>query len=80
MRIIEHRKENVENAFSINADVKGKKILLVDDVRTTGSTARACAKVLIENGASEVALLTSAIAPPRGDDKKWKINFLDLFR
>jgi competence protein ComFC len=80
MRIIEHRKENVENAFSINADVKGKKILLVDDVRTTGSTARACAKKLIENGASEVALLTGAVAPPRGDDKKWKLNFLDLLR
>ena len=78
--VVEKRSENVENAFSINADVKGKKILLVDDVRTTGSTARACAKELIENGASEVALLTSAIAPPRRVDKKWKLNFLDLFR
>jgi hypothetical protein len=39
-------------------DVSGKSILLFDDVYTTGNTARACAKRLVENGARHVTLIT----------------------
>ncbi|MDO5023110.1 MAG: ComF family protein [Eubacteriales bacterium] len=59
------REKNVQDVYRICHEAKGLNLLLVDDVRTTGSTARACAKELIENGAASVSLLTAAIAPPR---------------
>ncbi len=52
------REENVRGCFSFNpkyaASVKGKKILLVDDVITTGTTMEECAKILKQNNAQEV--------------------------
>lgn len=56
------RKENMINAFSIkpNADIKDKKILLVDDVATTGATLLECAKVLKQNGAKKVYAIVIA--------------------
>ena len=55
------RKKNLINAFKIvNKDIKGKHVLLIDDVRTTGSTIIECARVLRENGAGKVSALTLA--------------------
>lgn len=58
------RFENVRNAFVFNPenDVRGKIIVLTDDVVTTGATAEACARVLTKAGAKEVRLLTFAKA------------------
>lgn len=58
------RFENVKDAFAFNLDrpVKGKIIVLIDDVVTTGATADACARELLKNGAGEVRLLTFAKA------------------
>ena len=48
------RKKNMEKAFKIsNSVVKYRKIILVDDIYTTGSTVDACAKVLLAAGACE---------------------------
>lgn len=47
---------NVHNAFGSIQAVEGKRILLVDDVFTTGSTALNCARALINAGASKTIL------------------------
>ena len=52
------RKKNIENAFKIPKNklglVKSKRILLVDDITTTGATIFECAKTLKKSGAHEV--------------------------
>lgn len=50
----EQRKKNVDAFYSSDTDLKGKKIILCDDVLTTGSTMNKCAQLLIEMNASEV--------------------------
>lgn len=56
------RRANVEGAFRAKKPraVQGKRVLLIDDVMTTGATASSCARVLKRAGASYVALLTVA--------------------
>ncbi|MBI5072125.1 ComF family protein [Candidatus Falkowbacteria bacterium] len=56
------RKENVGNAFSVVDSLKilNKKIVLLDDVTTTGATMEECAKVLKNAGAKEVLGLALA--------------------
>lgn len=52
---------NVHNAFDVAEDVRGKTILIVDDVFTTGSTMNECAKMLVKNGAKAVYTATVSI-------------------
>lgn len=54
---IRKRAENAKNSFrpAKNIDVKGKRIILIDDVCTTGSTLSACAEILLNAGAKDVA-------------------------
>ncbi|MDP8219649.1 MAG: ComF family protein [Candidatus Theseobacter exili] len=56
------RKRNVEDIFEVvdKELVKGKSIMLVDDVITTGSTVNACAKTLIKSGAVNVRVIVAA--------------------
>jgi ComF family protein len=61
------RAKTVRGAFAL-ADghgVKGRRVLLIDDVHNSGATAAACARVLHRGGASHVRLLCWARALPR---------------
>ncbi|MBR6012615.1 MAG: ComF family protein [Selenomonadaceae bacterium] len=55
----DERKEVLKDAFSAteDIDVKGKNILILDDIYTTGSTVSECAKVLKKFGAKEIFVL-----------------------
>jgi len=56
------RRRNVKNAFRVSRPelIQNKKILLVDDVFTTGATVDECARILIKNMATRVDVFTLA--------------------
>lgn len=55
----EQRRVNVQGAFAcLISDLHGQRVLLIDDVLTTGATLNACATALLQAGAGEVWALT----------------------
>jgi len=65
------RHSNVLDAFAIRQEsrVKGRRICLVDDIKTSGATLDECAKVLKQAGANEVYALVLAVAGQQGNRK-----------
>jgi ComF family protein len=62
------RRQNLRGAFFVPrpARVAGRHILLIDDIYTTGATARACSRVLMNAGAASVRVATVARAQREG--------------
>lgn len=56
------RMENIKDAFKVkySEKFKNKKILLIDDIYTTGATVNECSRILLRSGADEVNVLTIA--------------------
>lgn len=64
------RQRNVRGAFVVSSPnrLRGRRVVLVDDVMTTGATASACAAALKRAGARQVVVLTLARATPQFPD------------
>jgi ComF family protein len=59
------RRDNMKDAFFANPRfVRGRVVLVVDDVATTGSTLSSCSEALYQSGAADVFALTVARALP----------------
>lgn len=58
------RRRNLKDAFLADEKCDGLSILLIDDVRTTGSTLSECAKTLKNNGCARVYAATCCFAKP----------------
>ena len=56
------RRKNIKNAYKVvnQQKIKDKKIILLDDIYTTGATANECSKVLKQSGAKEILVVTIA--------------------
>jgi len=73
---IRERRQNLSGAFSVPdaGRVRGRDVLLVDDIYTSGATARACSKALMKAGARSVWVATLARAQREGV-AFWDPNF-----
>ena len=60
----EERRKNVEGAFALRrpGDITDRRVVIIDDVFTTGATMNECAAVLKRSGAAQVTALTLARA------------------
>lgn len=58
----QQRKENVKEVYKIQnrQKIENKKVILLDDIYTTGATTQECSKILKQNGAKEILVLTIA--------------------
>ncbi len=54
------RAENIKGAFGVTGDLCNKKILLIDDIYTTGSTINECKRTLMSAGAESIFYITAA--------------------
>jgi ComF family protein len=68
------RQDNVRGAFRVHpkakAQLKGKRVLLIDDVYTTGATVSAVSRILLRSGASVIDVLTFSRVLP--DQLEWE--------
>ncbi len=65
----EERRSNLRGTFALGIDprkIRGKSLLVIDDVKTTGSTLEECASVLKEKGAAYVCGATIAATAAEG--------------
>lgn len=66
------RQDNVRGAFAVpvarNPGIAGRRVLLIDDVLTTGSTVEAATRALLRAGAERVSVLTFARVASRGGE------------
>ncbi|HOQ24282.1 MAG TPA: ComF family protein [Bacillota bacterium] len=74
---LEERRSNVAGAFvaANTGQIRGRRVLLVDDIMTTGFTVSECARVLLAAGATEVHVLTLAVGVV---EEQWLAGILPM--
>ncbi|MCC7147079.1 MAG: ComF family protein [Phycisphaeraceae bacterium] len=66
---LSERLRNIQGSFDVgHVDLRGWSVWLVDDIKTTGATATACARLLRKAGAEKVYLAVAAVANPHHAD------------
>lgn len=63
---VRKRQENLRGAFALQKDVKGLRVILVDDLVTTGAGMAEAARVLRQGGAFEIWCVSVAVTPKKG--------------
>lgn len=73
---INQRFSNVVGKYSFcnNQNIKGKTVLLVDDIKTTGATLSQCAKELKLSGAEKVIAITALTVYPKNKEEKQTVE------
>lgn len=59
---IPERKEAIEGAFVVSEEVKDRKILLLDDIITSGTTVKELSKLILEKGAEKIIIISATRA------------------
>lgn len=59
------REQNLRGAFEVRGDLRGRRIILVDDVVTTTATAKEISTLLVDAGADDVVVAAVARTPGR---------------
>lgn len=67
------RRDHIRGAFSVPypKNIAGLRVLLADDVITTGNTANECARALLRAGAAEVYVISAAVSP---FEHEWRVH------
>ncbi len=71
------RSKNLKSAFKVfsGSNLKNQKILLIDDIFTTGSTAVLCAEELLKNGAEEISIFALGKTVKQSSDNDFQLEF-----
>ena len=69
LKTLRERRENVQNVYALRADanITGRRFLLIDDITTSGSTMIVCADLLLSAGAASVVCAALAGGHPEAD-------------